>query len=589
MSGDRLQAGAVLNNRYTILEIVGRGGMGTVYKARDSRLDIIVAAKEMTEKDVTPDERTMAVRQFEREAKLLGQLQHPNLPRVTDYFDEDDHCYLIMEFVFGQTIESVLKRANGQALPLIDVLNWAIELADVLNYLHSQTPPIVFRDIKPANIMLQDDGIVKLIDFGIARRFQAGATKDTLLYGSPGYSPPEQYGRAQTDPRSDVYALGATLHHLVTGRDPSPTPFKFPPLRSVKADLPESLDIFLTKCVEMDEEKRIQTAAEVKSTLESIKAEVLNSERARLAGILPPTSTTNSRPNAPRIVSSRIQAADSSRNMKNLVAILFGVLCVLVIVFAGIKAVSGRNKAQNPGTGVKVTTPDKPGIDKPVATNVTATGETDASFRITTIPAGIKVQLDGKEIGTTPLDVDHASPGKHTLRFLPPADSGVIAATREITLESGQKKEFEIALQSTVSPTGDNSTIGSAVSFQSLEAQEMTGGNPPSNGIQIAVACRIAGQQGKKGLLAVFFYAQDGQTAMKPKAGGEAYQNNDGQLAVSIPISIDSSVMEFPNATLFIPYSAFPVDSPTKVTYRAFIIVDGKSLGQSDVKPLVHQ
>ena len=174
---------SVLGNRYKILEIVGRGGMGTVYRARDTRLDSTVAVKEMTERELPPDERVAAVRQFEREAKLLGQLSHPNLPRVTDYFVEDDRCYLVMEYVDGETLESMLQTEPGSPLPLEQVIEWGVELADTLAYLHSQTPPIVFRDLKPANVMISSDGTVRLIDFGIARRFQAGATKDTSLYG----------------------------------------------------------------------------------------------------------------------------------------------------------------------------------------------------------------------------------------------------------------------------------------------------------------------------------------------------------------------------------------------------------------------
>src|SRR5690349_8714149 len=138
MSSQRLTEGQSLSGRYEILAVVGRGGMGTVYRARDNRLDITVAVKEMIERDVDPDERQAAVRQFEREAKLLGQLSHPNLPRVTDFFVEADHCYLIMEFVVGRTIDSLLRENPGQPLPLLDVLNWGIALADVLAYLHSQ-------------------------------------------------------------------------------------------------------------------------------------------------------------------------------------------------------------------------------------------------------------------------------------------------------------------------------------------------------------------------------------------------------------------------------------------------------------------
>ncbi len=149
--------------------------------------------------------------------------------------------------------------------------DWAIEIADVLGYLHSQDPPIIFRDLKPSNVMLQPDGHIKLIDFGIARRFQPGASQDTALLGSVGYSPPEQFGRHQTDTRSDIYALGATMHHLLTTHDPSAKPFKFSPVDQINLGVPISLSRLIAQCVSIEPELRPPNIEQVSAELRSIR------------------------------------------------------------------------------------------------------------------------------------------------------------------------------------------------------------------------------------------------------------------------------------------------------------------------------
>ncbi len=190
--------------------------MGAVYQARDlNRRGILCAVKEMSLSMVPPEERTRAIQNFKIEAKMLWGLSHPNLPAFTNFFAENQRYFLVMEYIEGQTLEDLLER-QGAPFPERRVLRWAEQLCDVLQYLHSQNPPIIFRDMKPGNIMLTRPGHIKLIDFGIARFFRPTYGPDTQLLGTPGYAPPEQYGTAQTDERSDIYSLGMTLFHLLT-------------------------------------------------------------------------------------------------------------------------------------------------------------------------------------------------------------------------------------------------------------------------------------------------------------------------------------------------------------------------------------
>ena len=241
-----LQNGTLLNERYKIQQALGQGGMGTVYKAEHIRLHSIVAVKEIYGLGGDEAQNRLELDRCEHEARFLVRLNHPNLPKVTDAFIENDCFYLVMEYIEGVTLESRLNAAQGKPLDVLQSVEWGLQIADVLAYLHSQEPPIIFRDLKPSNVMLLPDNSIKLIDFGIARLFQPGASKDTSLLGSVGYSPPEQFGKGQTDPRSDVYAFGATLHHLLTGRDPSLQPFKFPPARTFNPLVPDCFPICWT-------------------------------------------------------------------------------------------------------------------------------------------------------------------------------------------------------------------------------------------------------------------------------------------------------------------------------------------------------
>lgn len=216
-----IQPNETLAERYRVIKKVGGGGMGTVYEGWDSRLERQCAIKVLNDNNlVSAEERTAAQLAFEEEAKLLARLSHANLPAIYDYFQIGHHYYIVMEFVEGQTLAAVQESRRQNPLSEKEILVWAEQICNVLRYLHEQNPPIVFRDVNPRNIMLEPDGKVKLIDFGIARIFKPGKEEDTVPMGTPGFAPPEQYGRSQTDARSDIYALGVTLWSLLTDKQP---------------------------------------------------------------------------------------------------------------------------------------------------------------------------------------------------------------------------------------------------------------------------------------------------------------------------------------------------------------------------------
>src|SRR5713226_3720787 len=211
----RLTSRTLLHKRYVIMRTIGHGGMAAVYQAKDLKHDTTCAIKEMSLSSVLPYEHAQAIQNFLAEATILSRLNHPNLPAFTDFFTEDSRHFLVMEYIEGDTLEALLEHNDG-SFSERRVLGWARQLCDVLEYLHSQNPPIIFRDMKPGNVMLTRDGRIKLIDFGIARLFRHTGSQDTQLLGTPGFAPPEQYGSAQTDERSDIYSLAMTLYQLMT-------------------------------------------------------------------------------------------------------------------------------------------------------------------------------------------------------------------------------------------------------------------------------------------------------------------------------------------------------------------------------------
>jgi serine/threonine protein kinase len=228
-----ISTGHILQNRYHITQSLGGGGFGTVYLANDTRLSGRQVAIKMFDPNNLPlADRSWAMQAFQQEAGFLANLCHNGIASVTDYFNEQGLSFLVMDYVAGETLEQAMKRAPGGRFTEAQVIQWADQLCQVLHYLHSQQPPVIFRDLKPANIIVQQDGTLKLIDFGIARHFKPGQSHDTQALGTPGYAAPEQYGHGQTDGRADIYALGVILHQLLTGHDPTLTPMHLPPIGS---------------------------------------------------------------------------------------------------------------------------------------------------------------------------------------------------------------------------------------------------------------------------------------------------------------------------------------------------------------------
>jgi len=251
-----LAPSTLLHQRYCIEKQVGTGDFGAVYKARDTLFSHrLVAIKEMNQGGLSPRELAEASAAFEHEALFLAGLAHPHLPRIHDQFAEQGRSYMVMDFIDGSTLEEYLEKI-ALRLPLEEVLDIGLQLCSALEYLHTRQPPLIFRDLKPANVMRTSDGHVYLIDFGIARHFQPGKAKDTIPLGSQGYAAPEQYGKAQTTLQTDIYGLGALLHQLVTGHDPSLTPFRFAPVRVRQSPVSGQLDALLKEMLAMEMSKR---------------------------------------------------------------------------------------------------------------------------------------------------------------------------------------------------------------------------------------------------------------------------------------------------------------------------------------------
>ena len=250
------------NDTYEIKSMLGKGGMSAVYLAEHKRLHTRWAVKVI--------QKQQAVKfDFLAESNILKKLQHPMLPRIVDIFESSDQVLIVEDFVEGVTLEDVLKQQRR--VDEATGLQWFRSLCDVLGYLHGQQPhPIIYRDMKPSNIMIQPDGSLKLIDFGIAREYKQESSADTTYIGTKGYAAPEQFGRAQTDARTDIYALGVTMYHLLTGKSPYEPPYQFVPVRQLVPDLSHGIEYILNKCVQSEPADRYQSTAELLDDLNNM-------------------------------------------------------------------------------------------------------------------------------------------------------------------------------------------------------------------------------------------------------------------------------------------------------------------------------
>jgi serine/threonine protein kinase len=255
----------IIGRRYRVVRPLGGGGMKLVYLAEDLRLAARKCAlAEMVDTFTSVEAQKQAVSAFQREADMLAQLSNEHIPRVFDRFSEGNHHFLVMEYIDGATLEEQIKQ-NGGRLPPERVIEVALQVLETLEYLHHLQPPVIYRDLKPSNIMVTVDGQAKLIDFGIARHFQP--LSNATMIGTQGYAPPEQY-RGKVETRSDIYALGATMHHAISGRDPaSEPPFSFPPLQKLCPDLDARLAGAVDQALAYDVGSRIHDAVEFKYRL----------------------------------------------------------------------------------------------------------------------------------------------------------------------------------------------------------------------------------------------------------------------------------------------------------------------------------
>lgn len=258
--------GQVIDDKYEILKLIGEGGMSKVYLAMDKRLNKSWAVKEI-EKKAKDRNNEIVVQSAIAEANMIKQLDNPAIVRIVDIIDNGNVIYIIEDFVEGETLEALLEADGAQPEEL--VVEWGKQLCEAFDYLHTRTPPIIYRDMKPANVMLTPEGKLRVIDFGIAREYKEHNLKDTTSLGTRGYAPPEQFG-GKTDARSDIYSLGVTLFQLVTGRDPCLASTELKPVRQIDPKLSEGIETIIQKCVQHDPANRYQSCVELLYDLEHI-------------------------------------------------------------------------------------------------------------------------------------------------------------------------------------------------------------------------------------------------------------------------------------------------------------------------------
>lgn len=263
-----LKIGTLIDGKYKILSEIGHGGMSTVYLAINEKANKPWAVKEVRKsvrKDFDILRQSLIV-----ETDLLKRLNHPNLPSIVDVIDSEENFLIVMDYIEGITLDRMLQE-HGEASQR-DVVYWAMQLCDVLEYLHSRPNPIIYRDMKPSNIMLKSDGDVVLIDFGTAREYKEKNVADTTCLGTQGYAAPEQFGgMGQTDARTDIYCLGATMYHLLTGHNPSQPPYEMYPITHWKPELSSGLEKIVQKCTNKNPQHRYQSASELKYDLENYR------------------------------------------------------------------------------------------------------------------------------------------------------------------------------------------------------------------------------------------------------------------------------------------------------------------------------
>jgi serine/threonine protein kinase, bacterial len=362
-----LAIGVSLQNRYHIVGHIGGGGMAEVYLAEDMRLaGRRCAIKEMSPAALPAADRNWAITTFRQEAQILASLRHRGLAPVADCFAESGNWYLVMEFVEGMTLEDRLQQSPGKRLAVQDALSIVYQLCEVLNYLHHQSPPIIFRDLKPGNIMLTPQGEVKLIDFGIARFFKPGKAQDTVNLGTPGYAAPEQHGRGgQTDARSDIYSLGVLLHQLLTGHDPTTTIFSLPPAHALNPNIPPAGEAVIVRATQMDPALRFQSVQEFRQAL-FLATPTPTTQMPVMPPISPTVATGPYNLPYPPTTSIRPTRSPDLRKAALLAGLLF------VVALAGVMLVWTGNQSSTAVPGTATATSGSAPPEQPTITPLTS-------------------------------------------------------------------------------------------------------------------------------------------------------------------------------------------------------------------------
>lgn len=575
MTSEPIKTDTLLNQRYVLLEALGQGGMGTVYRAEHVRLHAIVAIKEIRGLSrLAGDEAKLRAEldRCEHEARFLVKLNHPNLPKVTDAFVEQDAFYLVMEYIEGVTLDARLQAAEGRPLDVLQTVEWGLQIVEVLTYLHAQDPPIIFRDLKPSNVMVTPDGIIKLIDFGIARHFQPGAAKDTSLLGSVGYSPPEQFGKGQTDPRSDVYALGATLHHLVTGRDPSISPFKFPAAAAFNGQVPPALSHLLDLCLALEPADRPQSANVVAIQLLAIREDLVN-QRARVAALYQPNE-----PNGVAASSVRTLAANPGSGG---------------VGSGGIHAGGRADRGDASRVGSDSGSVRRPSV-RVTSAQSGRSGETvsesdDSRVRVWAISALLLLLIGG---GTAVAVLSgHGKPSKNVLETttITPALSVETVTSGDAGPDGGKATGDGAGATGGAdgAASGDGATktgtdaaggssdsiISTGISLQTaLDLKDLATDN-----LSIQVSGTIKGNLGKELLLSVYFYDGKG-VAIECSDPANGYVNEQNYLCTYVRIHPDSDNYVVSQKLGLPAHLLMGLGRPQPYSYQAMIFGEGRHL-----------
>ncbi len=272
LTESKLKPGLILHENYEIKRLIKSGGMGAVYEALDKRFDTLCAVKEMLGQSIEAGNNQYMIDSFKREARILRSLHHSNIPVVRDYFIDGNRYYLVMDYVDGKDLDTVLQGYEGRGVPEELVIKWAIEILHALEYLHSQNPPVIYRDMKPENVMLQSsDEKVMLIDFGLARTVNPLSQDTMTSVGTPAYAPKELF-QGQPQVRTDIYSLGATMHCLLTGVIPL-IPFDFSPVRELNSNVSKGLEAIVMKALSMELADRYGSAKEMREAIENLSGQ----------------------------------------------------------------------------------------------------------------------------------------------------------------------------------------------------------------------------------------------------------------------------------------------------------------------------